>query len=1085
MEKAFRPIPLETLARWVFRDLDSGSTVLGIPGANLQVPEARFASAFQGKPLAAPLGLAAGPHTQLAQNLVAGWLCGARFMELKTVQALDELEISRPCIDAADATFNCEWSQELRLEQSFDEYLKAWVLIHALAHRLGLPDPGTHFAMSVGYTLEGIQGERVQRFIARMRNAGPDLDQAVEAVARVYPAVRNLEIPARLSEHITLSTMHGCPPSEIERIARFLLCDMGVHTWVKLNPTLLGPERLRGLLNGTLDWDIEVPDAAFEHDPRFEDAMAMVRNLADAAKGGSREFGLKLSNTLEVVNRRGIFPEREQMMYLSGRALHPLTLTLAAQVDAALGGGVPISFCGGADALNFPGLVACGLGPVTVCTELLKPGGYARLQQFLANLGTTMEAAQAPDLTAFQRDARKALAEAPVLAAADPRYARRERPLAFKGPRKLGPFDCIAAPCQEACPAHQNIPDYLWQIAQGRPQEALETILRTNPLPGVTGSICDHPCTERCVRNFYEGPLAIRELKRAAFEGAKVEVQPCPEPLGAAVAVIGAGPAGISAAFYAAQLGFAVTLHESRARLGGMVGGAVPRYRLADEALPVDLERLEQLGVKVKVNSALGRNLQLEGLRRHNAFVFLGMGTQAGRRLGVPGEELPGVVDALDFLDAVREGRAPELGQRVLVVGGGNSAMDAARTARRIAPETEVTVVYRRTSAEMPADPEEVHDCLLEGVRIRDLRAPEAVEPAPEGHLALRCTPMTLGDRDASGRPRPVPSGAAPERIAADTILVAIGQEPRFEGLEGLRLNRDGTLSVDPETGETNLTGIFAGGDASRGPATVIKALADGRRAAVEMGRRQGRGLPAESSPEKNRTPEELLARKARREQPLTVPVLPLDQRKGFTPVLQGFAPEDARLEAARCLDCDELCSLCVTTCPNRANQAYAVPRLALDLPVLALEEGRPSFRSGTRFHLEQAIQVFNLGDACNACGNCTAFCPTAGDPCHDKPQLWLDEAAFLASPRDAFHLHREGAALILHARLQGEPHRLRIEDDRAQYTAPWAFVRLDAAAWTVTSWEPLGTWESGSGHGLEALGTLIALSHAAAALPL
>ncbi len=241
MEKAFRPIPLELLARWVFADLESRDTVLGVPKASFARPQTRFASRLLGRDLAAPLGVAAGPHSQLAQNIVAAWLSGARFVELKTVQVLDELTVSRPCIDSADETFNCEWSQELKLEESFDEYLKAWVLVHALAAKLSLPSPGTLFAMSVGYELEGIRSERVQKFVASVRNAKEALPAAVDAVAKAWPGVRDVEIPASISDHVTLSTMHGCPPAEIEKIALYLLQELGVHTWVKLNPTLLGP----------------------------------------------------------------------------------------------------------------------------------------------------------------------------------------------------------------------------------------------------------------------------------------------------------------------------------------------------------------------------------------------------------------------------------------------------------------------------------------------------------------------------------------------------------------------------------------------------------------------------------------------------------------------------------------------------------------------------------------------------------------------------------------------------------------------------------------------------------------------------
>ncbi|HYN44082.1 MAG TPA: NAD(P)-binding protein, partial [Thermoanaerobaculia bacterium] len=601
MEKAFRPIPLELLARWVFRELESHDSVLGIPKDSVARPEPRFASRLLGRSLAAPLGVAAGPHSQLAQNIVASWLCGARFVELKTVQILDELEVSRPCIDSADETFNCEWSQELKLEQSFDEYLKAWVLIHALAAKLSLPEPGTLFNMSVGYNLEGIQSPRVQKYIASVRDAKDAIPAAVDAVAGVWPGVRDVEIPASLSEHITLSTMHGCPPAEIERIARYLLEEVGVHTWVKLNPTLLGPERLRGLLNGALGYGIEVPDAAFGHDPKFEDALPMVKRLAAAAKAAGREFGVKLSNTLEVVNHRPVFPAAEKMMYMSGRALHPLTLTLARLVDDELDGSVPISFCGGADAWNFADLVADGVAPITVCTDLLKPGGYSRLQQYLTNLGAAMDAAGAGSLDAFVaktsggRGRRWNLArhlERVVADGRESRFARRERPLVFKGNRSLGPFDCIAAPCMEACPAHQNIPDYLWLVAHGRDDEAIEVIRRSNALPGVTGSICDHPCTERCVRNLYDTPLGIREIKRFAFETGVSKPEQAVAPKGVKVAIVGAGPAGISAALNLARAGITAEIFEAKNHAGGMVGGAVPRYRLDDEKLRVDLDRL-------------------------------------------------------------------------------------------------------------------------------------------------------------------------------------------------------------------------------------------------------------------------------------------------------------------------------------------------------------------------------------------------------------------------------------------------------------------------------------------------------------
>jgi putative selenate reductase len=1079
------------LAGWIFNEFDARDSVLGIPKQNLQLPSARMAVQRFGHTIAAPLGVAAGPHTQLAQNIVASWLCGARFIELKTVQILDQIEVSRPCIDSADETYNCEWSQELKLEDSFTEYLNAWVLLHALSHKLGLPDPGTHFNMSIGYNLEGIQSPRVQAFIAAMRNAGAALPAAIDQVAKVYPAVRDIAIPTELSNHITLSTMHGCPPVEIERIAHYLLTGLGVHTWVKLNPTLLGPDRLRGMLNRTQGFEIEVPDGAFGHDPKFADAMAMVKNLARTAQGLPNSFGLKLSNTLEVVNHRPVFPTNEKMMYMSGRALHPLTLALAQLVDQELGGQVPISFCGGADARNFPGLVADGLSPVTVCTDLLKPGGYARLQQYLVNLDAAMADAGADSLDAYVQassgghGARFNLARHAVTVVGDDLYARRARPLEFKGERSLGHFDCIAAPCMEGCPAHQNIPDYMWLVAHGRPAEAMEVILRTNPQPGITGSVCDHPCTERCVRNFYDAPLAIREIKRFAFEYGGAH----PETRGPArnvkVAIVGAGPAGLSAAFFLARMGFEAEVFEAKAALGGMVSGAIPGYRLKGASLATDLERLAQLGVRIHFGQALGRDLTLEGLRQAFPYVFLGVGAKQGKRLGIPGESATGVMDALEFLDKVQAGTPMSLGRRVLIIGGGNSAMDAARSARRLVKDGEVTLVYRRTRAQMPADPAEVADCIEEGIGLRDLLAPAAVVSTAGRVTGLACARMKLGERDASGRPRPVPEGGE-EILLADTIIPAISQEPVLDFLAGLALERrkDGTLAVDPGTCETSLPGLFAGGDVVHGPASVIQAIADGRCAAEAIGRRHGLPATAEPQLDKGYSPAARMDKKARLHAGQKVPVLPLSERAGFTEVNQTFSPEAAAKEAARCLDCDDVCSLCVTVCPNRANQAYPMAPFRLDLPVLVQRGGRLVAEGSSPFAVDQTVQTLNIADFCNECGNCNTFCPTAGAPYQDKPRFWIDLEGFRDAKGDAFRMERGPGGLVLEARLGGKAHRLEVGPDETRYRGAQVSARFRTGSWQLLGWQAEATLAEGTTVDFTPCATLMVLLNAESAIP-
>ena len=405
MSDRFRPISMEQLTDWVFTELEEKGAVFGAPRSAFFVPspEHRFRVEAFGRELDTPFGVAAGPHTQMAQNIIVAWLAGARVIELKTVQALDELEVNKPCIDVEDEGYNVEWSQELKVHQSFDEYLRAWVLIHALHDALGLAGdgPGMVFNMSVGYDFEGIMRPNVQWFLDAMRDASDHLPAYVDIVAERRPAARGLRVPAEISDTVTLSTMHGCPPGEIERIARYLLEERELHTSVKCNPTLLGADRVRSILNVDLGYrDVAVPDEAFEHDLSYADAAPMFHNLRRVASECGRVFGLKLSNTLEVENRRAVF-ERDDVMYMSGRALHAVTVNLALLVSEDHRGGLPLSFAGGADAFNIADLLRCGMETVTVCSDLLKSGGYLRMLQYVEKLDAAMSAVGAVDIADF------------------------------------------------------------------------------------------------------------------------------------------------------------------------------------------------------------------------------------------------------------------------------------------------------------------------------------------------------------------------------------------------------------------------------------------------------------------------------------------------------------------------------------------------------------------------------------------------------------------------------------------------------------------------------------------------------------
>ena len=1117
MPDRFRPISMEQLTHWAFTELAEKDSLFNVPRSAFFVPRSdhRFRVHAFGAAIETPFGVAAGPHTQMAQNIVAAWLAGARLIELKTVQTLDEIDVNKPCIDVQDEGYNVEWSQELKIHQSFDEYLRAWVLIHALHHRFGWPGdrPGVVFNMSVGYNLEGIRRPNVQWYLDAMTDASESLPGCVEIVARRYPAVREIEIPTRLSDTVTLSTMHGCPPEEIEAISRYLLEERGLHTSVKCNPTLLGADRVRGIVNGDLGFDeVPIPDTAFEHDLKYVDAVPMFRNLRRVAAARSLTFGLKLSNTLEVDNWRGVF-DRDPTMYLSGRPLHPVTAGLAAMLTEDLGGDMPLSFAGGADCFNVADLLGAGMRTVTVCSDLLKTGGYLRLLQYPENVEAAFDAVGAHDTPDFvcrsalrrpeiaglvplmaeggldlapeqcrallgaleetsgaervpDRARRWALQAGFDAAGAarvadltvsvlgrvnlrayaesvrsDPRYKKASfRMDRSKTPRQLGAFDCIEAPCMDACPVDQAVPRYMDAVRRGEFEEAARITRRDNPLPSILGRVCDHPCEDTCVRTHLDQPLAIRHIKRLIMERERAAGAPVPDRapgISTRVAIAGAGPAGLAAARDLARDGFVVTIFEARLHSGGMAGGAIPAYRLPREPIDQDLAVLERLGVEIRYGLTAGLDFTIDSLQADGfAAVVIATGAQGTRNLGLPGDDADGVMDGIEFLGRVREGHPVGIGPRVGVVGGGDTAMDCARSALRVGGQA-VSLIYRRTIDQMPADPEEVRAIQDEGVEIVELARPETLH-VEGGRLAgLICTRTEYrGARDAAGRKIPFDVPGSAFEIGLDTLIVAIGQGAAL-GLFGARrpeLTPSGYFAVDPETLETSLPGVYAAGDiASHGPASVVRAAADGKRVAAAISAAFGR---ARMEPADARRPVDvagLLVRRARRAYRVPIRVSPLDSRSGFEETVLGYTAEEAIREASRCLDCDDLCSLCVGVCPNMALLTYQVEPASADVPSLSVLNGTIVARGRVRFTIGQRHQVAVLADLCNDCGNCVTACPTSGAPYRDKPRLFLDRAAFEAQASNAFLLLGDGT---MEGRFGETTHRIDV-GDRIGYTAP------------------------------------------------
>ena len=932
MSELMIPIPFKELMNWIMTEYRQEGSVFGVHRP--YVAGEKSLPIFGGEKIETPFGPAAGPNTQLAQNIIAGYFAGARFFELKTVQKVDGADlaacISRPCILAEDECYNCEWSTELYVQQAYEEYVKAWCACHILSRVCGLGQPdGFVFNMSVGYDLEGIKGPKIDKYLNEMMDASgtPIFQECIKVLREMFPGEEDLiaAIPARISNSVTVSTLHGCPPDEIERIASYLITEKGLHTFVKCNPTLLGYQSARDILDG-MGYDyIAFGEKHFNEDLQYADAIPMFRRLLALAGERGLEFGLKLSNTFPVDVKQGELPSEE--MYMAGKSLFPLTIEMARRVSKEFDGRLRLSYSGGADFFNIDKLFQCGIWPITMATTELKPGGYQRFTQ----IGEKLEALAFHPFT--QVDVNKV--EALALAIREDKYhVKAVKPLPRRKLYSKVPLvDCFTAPCKGGCPIGQDIPEYIELCRQGDYAAALKVILEKNPLPFITGTICAHHCMDKCTRTFYDRSVQIRDTKLVAAERgySKVMAQlktPTPVYDGKKVAVIGGGPTGMAAAYFCARAGVPTTLFEREAALGGVVRYVIPDFRISDEAIERDAALMRKMGVEVLLSTPAP---SVEELKRQGyTHILFAVGAWKPGRLDIPGNVKP----VIAWMRAVKAGKREALGH-VAVVGGGNTAMDAARLALRAGAESS-TLVYRRTKKYMPADAEELELAMADGVKFLEL-----VSPVEQKDGKLLCRKMKLGEPDESGRRSPVDTGETVE-LLCDTVISAVGERVDDDELAayGIHVGEKGRPSF-----ATNLPGVYTAGDVFRGPATVVEGIADAAAFAEEVvGHAHEAAIPEKAIPSR----ESCIAKK-------------------------GVLCESAKREGDRCLSCNTVCQVCADVCPNRANV------------VIALPDGRR--------------QILHVDRMCNECGNCAVFCPYDSAPYKEKFTLFHDRAGFDESP--------------------------------------------------------------------------------------
>jgi len=1004
MTDKFSTIPLERLFK-IFTN-KTNLSALGHTENLIYNDSGELKSTFLGKPLATPFGVAAGPHTQMAQNIIIAYLSGARYIELKTVQVLDELEVSKPCIDMADEGYNCEWSQELKIEESFNEYLNAWIIIHVMHNmKYGHSNPGVIFNMSVGYDYEGILSEKVQWFLDKMQHCKAEKEKKINELLKLYPEIKNLNIPDSISDNVTISTMHGCPPDEIEKISRYLIEKRKLKTILKLNPTLLGKEVLREILNQKLNFYTIVPDEAFEHDLKYDKAVEILKNLIESAKQSDVFFGVKLTNTLESLNNKDVFDSSQTHMYMSGRALHPISINLAYKLQNEFKGKLNISFSAGADCFNIADIIACGLFPVTVSSDLLKPGGYARLLQYAGEMSESYKNKGASTREEFVlktsdekgKDVEKAALEnlkrysAKVL---DNKNYKREiiSDKNIKTSKSLEMFDCISAPCTYTCPTNQDIPEYINLASDGNFQEAFRTILRTNPFPNVLGMVCDHKCQTKCTRINYDEGLRIRDIKWYISENSKTNFNSQTfSSNGIKVAVIGAGPSGLSCAYFLRLAGLHITVFESKSLPGGMVSEAIPYFRLKEKALQKDIERIKTLGVEIHYNAKIDFK-SFEKIKEEYNYIYIAVGAQKIKKMDIEGESAEGVIDPIDFLSGIKRNTLVFKGKNIAVIGGGNTAMDVARAALRLVKDQgKVSLIYRRTINEMPAEKEEIEALLQEGIEVKELTQPISILTKENKVCGIRCQKMKLSHQDTSGRTAVIPCDEPEFELDFDTIIPAIGQDIHIDFIEddllkSLLKNRN----IDKS--------LYIGGDAYRGASTIVNAVADGKKAAFNIINSINFYFPEIDAVIDADIPYDALMQRRSQRSFSTLEKIQLNRYENEVPDI-FYSEKEIVKESMRCLLCDQVCNICVTVCPNKANYCYFTTPEKIEIPELTIDNNNIVLGKNTTFSVAQKYQVINIGDFCNECGNCKTFCPTSGAPYIDKPKFYLTAQSFNNAP--------------------------------------------------------------------------------------
>jgi len=1010
MPDFMNPPSLEQVLKIILNSFDTNQEIFDIP-EKLFYKHWHYHVLYTekyGKKIHNSIGISSGPLTQLAQNIVSGWLCGARFLDLKTVQPNQITDRTKPSIDIFDGSYNCEKSHELTVEQAYDQYLNAWIIIHVLNHKLN-PDQyknqeiGTIFNMSLGYTLADIRSDKMQWFVDKMINCSVEKEEKIKLIKKIYPAISKIKIPDQISNSFTVNTCKGCSARELEYICKFLIIDKKLHPGLKFSPKLLGYKSVMAILNAENTFNAEVNPEDFENSIQYGEAITLIKNISETANELGLELTVKISNSLACKNNTGQIPGTAEEVYLSGRALHPIAVNLAAKFQSKFEGQLDISFSGGANCFNVVNLMQSGFSSITTCTDLLKPGGYGRLNQYFTELSKSFTNFQAKSIREFilksgneynVKDAAiENLRNYAIRTLSDQAYQKTDvSGISIKSKKPLPFYDCIVAPCREANPLNTDTAGYCWHTHKNDAEKAIATILSENPLPSIMGMIGDDSSRKICTRNNYDYPIRMKDLERfiTEFEPEEIKGLTKLSDNKRSVAVVGSGISGLTCAWYLSMYGFRVDVYEREQDPGGMATTIIPGFRISDAAIQKDIQRIKKSGVKFLSNTEIDKE-RFDRIRKSYDFVYVATGASDIPKMGIEGDKAEGVINPLVFLREAKFNENYQPGKNIAVIGDDWIAADAARAAIRLVGEDGyVSLMTLGGQDDLKLDKETVNAIIEEEIEIFDHCRPVKFILADGKISSIEIVDVEVNLKSRAKKVAYKDIKDSEQSFKFDAVIPCTGRIPTvgFTDIKKLKIT-EGSYA-------TKLENVYAGGAVTNPDISVMNAVLDAKLAAREIAETSGIKVPDTLfAGKKNVNLQQLKVKRAQVEKPNNPEVVPVEKRVDSKPIVKTLKPVSALREAARCLQCDVLCNVCVGVCPNKAMVGFEVDTKHLKIPTVTLngEEFFVSFPN--KLPIVQKHQILVVTDWCNDCGNCTTFCPFAGQPHKDKLRLHFNHETF------------------------------------------------------------------------------------------